>query len=150
MKKTFQATIVRQGSMCYIPVPFDPKPVFGKLRAPVTVTLNGYTYPSTIASMGGGPCIPLRRSNREAARLEGGETLRVTLALDTEKRVVEAPADLARALKAVPPAWERWHELSYSHRREHAEAIAEAKRPETRDRRIAAAVRLLAARPAKK
>jgi uncharacterized protein YdeI (YjbR/CyaY-like superfamily) len=53
-------------------------------------------------------------------------------------------------LKAVPPAWERWHELSYSHRREHAEAIAEAKRPETRDRRIAAAVRLLAARPAKK
>jgi hypothetical protein len=140
-KQTFEVTIVRDGSMYFIPVPFDPRPVFGKIRAPVKVTLNGYTYRSTIASMGNGPCVPLRRSNREAAGLNGGETLRVTLELDAEKRVIEPPPDLVTALKAAPPAWDRWRALSYSHQREHVEAIEEAKRPETRARRIAAAVR---------
>jgi Bacteriocin-protection, YdeI or OmpD-Associated/Domain of unknown function (DUF1905) len=136
--------------MCFIPVPLDPRPVFGKLRAPVRVTLNGYTYRSTIASMGEGPCVPLRRSNREAAGLEGGETLKVTLELDTQKREVKPPADLVQALKAAPPAWDRWREMSYSHQREHVEAIDGAKQPETRRRRIAAAVRMTADRPAKK
>src|SRR5262245_36931844 len=136
--------------MCFIPVPFDPKKVFGKIRAPVRVTLNGYSYRSTIAAMGGPPCIPLRRSNREAARLEGGETLDVEITLDTEKRVVEPSRELAKALKASPPAWERWKEMSFSHQREYAEAIEEAKKPETRARRIAGAVRMIRARPAKK
>lgn len=143
-QKAFKTTIVRDGSACFIPVPFDPKPVFGKLRAKVKVTLNGYTYRSTIASMGSGPCIPLRRSHREAAGLEGTETLRVTLALDTEKREIKPPLDFVKALKASPPAWDRWRELSYSHQREHVEAIEEAKKPETRARRIAAAVRIAA------
>lgn len=150
MKKTFQTTIVRNGSMCFIPVPFDPRPVFGKLRAPVKVTLAGHSYRSTIASMGSGPCLPLRRSNREAAGLAGTETLRVTLELDTEVRTVDAPRDLVRALKRAPPAWQRWSELSYSHQREHVEAIEQARRPETRVRRIAAAVAMVAARPAKR
>jgi hypothetical protein len=147
---TFQTTVVRDGSTCFIPVPIDPRPVFGKVRAPVKVTLNGYTYRSTIASMGEGPCVPLRRSNREAAGLEGGETLDVTLQLDDQKREVKPPADLVKALKAAPPAWDRWRELSYSHQREHVEAIEGAKQRETRSRRIAAAVRMVAARPAKK
>jgi len=149
MTKTFQTTIVREGSMCFIPVPFDPKPVFGKVRAPVQVTLNGYSYRSTIADMGLGPCIPLRRSNREAARLVGGETLSITLKLDTEKREVKPPADLVKALKSSPPAWDRWHELSYSHQREHVEAIESAKKPETRASRIARTVQATASRPSK-
>lgn len=148
-KKTYKTTIVRDGSMCFIPVPFDPKPVFGKVRAPVKVTLNGYTYRSTIASMGNGPLIPLRRSNREAAGLDGRETLSVTLELDTEKREIKPPPDLVKALKAAPPAWDRWRELSYSHQREHVEAIVDAKKAETRARRITAAVRMIAARPPK-
>jgi hypothetical protein len=148
--KTFKTTIVREGGMCFIPVPFDPAPLFGKVRAPVKVTLNGYTYRSTIAAMGGTVCIPLRKSNREAAGLEGGETLDVRLDLDTDKREIEPPADLVQALQAEPPAWDRWNELSYSHQREHVEALAEAKKPETRARRLAAAVTMLAGRPAKK
>ena len=148
--KTFKTTIVRNGSMCYIPVTFDPKKVFGKTRAPVKVTLNGYTYRSTIADMGNGPCIPLRRSNREAAGLEGGEKLNVTLQLDEEKREVKPPAELVKALKAAPPAWDRWRELSYSHQREFAESIEQAKKPETRARRIDGAVRVIAARPPKR
>jgi hypothetical protein len=119
------------------------------VRAPVKVTLNGYTYRSTIASMGDGPCLPLRRSNREAAGLQGTETLRVTLELDTDARKVTPPADFAKALRAAPPAWDRWRELSYSHQREHVEAIEDARKPETRARRIAKAVPMIAARPAR-
>jgi hypothetical protein len=144
--KTFKTKVVREGSMCFIPVMFDPKVVFGKVRAPVKVTLNGYTYRSTIAAMGGPPCIPLRRSNREAAGLEGGETLQVRLELDTETREVKPPADFVGALKAAPPAWDRWRELSYSHQREYAEAIEGAKKPDTRTRRIEVAVRAIRAR----
>jgi bacteriocin resistance YdeI/OmpD-like protein/uncharacterized protein DUF1905 len=148
--KTFTTTIVREGSMCLIPLTFDPREVFGKVRAPVKVTLNGYTYRSTIAAMGGPPCIPLRKSNREAAGLEGGETLDVRLDLDTETRAVTVPADLARALKAAPPAWARWQDLSYSHQREYVEALEEARKPDTRVRRLAAAVREIKARPERK
>jgi Bacteriocin-protection, YdeI or OmpD-Associated/Domain of unknown function (DUF1905) len=148
--KTFKTTIVRDGSMCFIPLTFDPKAVFGKIRAPVKVTVNGYTYRSTIAAMGGPPCVPLRRSNREAAGLEGGETLDVRLDLDTDTREVTPPADLAKALKAAPPAWDRWKALGVSHQREHAEAVDGAKRPETRTRRIVNAVRTIKAMPARK
>ena len=129
--------------MCFIPVTFDPRSVFGKLRVPVKVTVNGYTYRSTIAAMGGPPCVPLRKSNREAAGLEGGETLTVRLDLDTDKREVTAPADLVRALKATPGASDRWRALSYSHQREHVDAIEDAKKPETRARRVAAAVKMI-------
>jgi hypothetical protein len=145
--RTFTATIVRDGAICYIPLPFDPKAVFGKVRAPVTVTLNGYRFSSTVAAMGGPACVPLRRSHREAAGLEGGETLKVTLVLDTAPRVVEAPADLVKALKAGG-AHAAWQRLSYTHQREHVEAIESAKKPETRARRVARAVAMVAAAPA--
>lgn len=139
--KVFKAAIVRDGPMCYIPLSFDPGSVFGKLRAPVRVTLNGHTFRSTIAAMGGPPCIPLRKSNREAAGVSGGETVEVRVELDTDPRVVAPPADLVKALKGDPAVWDRWRALSYTHQREYAEAIEEAKKPETRKRRIDAAVR---------
>ena len=141
--KTFRTTIVRNGSMCFVPLTFDPMALFGRIRAPVKVTLNGYTYRSTIAAMGGPPCVPLRRSNREAAGLDGGETLEVRLDLDTAPRVVKPPADFVKALKASPPAWDRWRTLSYSHQREYAEWILDAKKPETRTRRVLQAVRTI-------
>ena len=147
--KTFKTTIYRDGSMCFIPLTFDPASVFGKIRAPVKVTLNGYTFRSTIAAMGGPPCIPFRKSNREAAGLEGGETLDVRLDLDTAPRTVTPPADFVNALKAAPPAWDRWRDLSYSHQREHVDAIESAKKPETRARRIASSVRAIRARTKK-
>lgn len=145
MTKTFKVTIVRDGSMCYIPLTFDPKPVFGKTRAPVKVTLNGYTFRSTIAAMGGPPCIALRRSHREAASLEGNETLNVRLDLDTDKRTVTPPADLVKALKAGS-VWDRWQDLSFTHQREHVEAVEQAKKPETRARRIEKAVEMVRAK----
>ena len=142
--KTVRVTLERDGAMCHVPVPFDPKVVFGKSRAPVTVTLNRYTYRSTIFAMGGAHFVPLRRSHREAAGLEGDETLGVRIALDTAVREVEVPADLARAFKKHRDAARRWDALSYTHRREHVEAILAAKKPETRARRIEKALRALA------
>lgn len=141
--KTFRAKIVREGSVCFIPLTFDPKDVFGKVRAPVKVTLNGYTYRSTIAAMGGPPCVPLRKSNREAAGLTGGETIDVRLELDADKREVTPPADLVRALKTIPGALDLWRALSYTHQREHVEAIQDAKKPETRSRRVANAIKMI-------
>ena len=150
MKKRYRTTIVRDGSACFIPVPFDPRAVFGKVRAPVVVRLRGHSYRSTIAAMGGTVCVPLRRSNREAAGLEGGETVTVELELDTSPREVAPPADLVAALRAAPPAWDRWRQLSFTHQREHVEAIEEAKRPETRARRIANAVAMLCGRASRR
>ena len=60
-----------------------------------------------------------------------------------EKREITPPADFVKALKAAPPAWDRWRELSYSHQREHVEAIEEAKKPATRARRIEIAIRMI-------
>src|ERR1700733_8438546 len=121
--KTFTTKIVHDATTSYIPIPFDPKEVFGKLRVPVKVTLNGYTFASTIFSMRGPETergghaptrgivgIPLRRSHREAANVVGGQTLPVTLALDTSKRTVKPPSDLVKALKAQA-ALARWAEL---------------------------------------
>jgi hypothetical protein len=139
----FKGTVLRAGPAGYIELPFDPKEVFGKVRAPVKVTLNGYTFTTTIAAMGGPPCIGMRTSYREAAGLQGGERLDVRVELDTAKREVTPPADLVKALKAAPPAWDRWQELSFSHQREHAEAVEGAKKPETRARRIANAAAML-------
>jgi uncharacterized protein YdeI (YjbR/CyaY-like superfamily) len=93
--------------------------------------------------MGGSPCVPLRKSNREAAGLEGGETIDVRLDLDTDKREVTPPDDLVEALKATARVWERWHDLSYTYQREHVEAIEGAKNPETRTRRIEKAIRAI-------
>jgi|JI6StandDraft_1071083.scaffolds.fasta_scaffold65323_2 uncharacterized protein YdeI (YjbR/CyaY-like superfamily) len=65
-------------------------------------------------------------------------------------RTIDAPPDLVQALRAAGAAWDRWNELPFSHQREHVDAIAEAKKPETRARRIAQAVVMIAARPARK
>jgi uncharacterized protein YdeI (YjbR/CyaY-like superfamily) len=67
-----------------------------------------------------------------------------------DTREVTPPADFVKALKATPLAWERWRELSDSHQREHVGAIEEAKKPETRARRIEAAVRMIQLTPARK
>jgi hypothetical protein len=141
--KSVRVKLYRDGQMCFVPVPFDPRAEFGKVRVPVTVTLNGYTYRSTIFSMGGTTCIPLRKSHREAAGLQGNEQVTVRISLDTRVREVEVPAELAKAFKSHRAAAKRWDALSYTHRREHVEAIVGAKKPETRARRIANALRVL-------
>lgn len=136
--KTYDAKIFlpsRSNSMSAIEVPFDPRPVFSKVRAPVIVKLGKHTYRSTICAMGGKWWIPLRKSNREAAGIAARGRARVTVTLDEAPRTVALPPDLGKAIRAAGLAavWER---LSYTHRREHVEAVTGAKKPETRQRRI--------------
>jgi hypothetical protein len=133
--KIYRTRIVHDDSMCYIPVTFDPKAVFGKIRAPVKVTVNGYTYRSTICLMNGIMALPLRKSNREAAGVSHGELHEITLELDAEKRTVELPPDVKRLIKnsKLLAAWEK---LSYTYQREHVEGINQAKKPETRAGRV--------------
>jgi len=136
----------RPETMFAIPVPFDPKAVFGKARAPVIVTINGHSYRSTIAHMGG-PCfVPLRESHREAAGVEAGVEVEVTLALDGEVRTVDVPDDLAAALEAIPQGRETWDKASFTHRREYVEALLDAKKPETRARRLEKALEFVKSR----
>ncbi|QQS10252.1 MAG: DUF1905 domain-containing protein [Phycisphaerales bacterium] len=144
--RTFTTTIIKDDdtSMCAIEVPFDPKEVFGKVRAPVRVSIKGHEYRSTISSMGGCWWVPLRTSNREAAGVKAGDTVRVMLASDESPRVVTTPRDLSVALKAAG-AGAAWQAMSYTHQREHVEAIVEAKKEETRARRVEKAVDMVLA-----
>ncbi|MBK7403799.1 MAG: DUF1905 domain-containing protein [Phycisphaerales bacterium] len=128
---------------CGIELPFDPKEAFGKVRAPVVATFNGYSYRTTVCAMEGSYWIPLARKHREGAKVEAGQKVTVTLELDDKPRVVEVPKDLALALAKDRKARDAWNALSYTHQREHAEAITGAKKPETRARRVAKALEML-------
>jgi hypothetical protein len=113
-------------------VPVEVVEAFGRgKRPPVTVTINGYTYRSTVAAYGEVYMLPLAAEHREAAGVAAGE-----LELDTAPREVEVPADLATALDAAPDAKRAFEALSYSNKRRITLAIADAKTPETRQRRI--------------
>jgi hypothetical protein len=144
--KRFRAALdTEEGStFTFIKIPFDAKAVFGHGRPPVRVTLNGFEYRSTLASYGGVYYLGVNQTVREGAQVKAGDSVTVVLELDEKPRTVKAPADLARALKANPAAGARWKQLSFTHKKEYAEAIQEARKPETRARRIEKAIEQLA------
>lgn len=133
---TFRATIVQDGGACCLPLPLDPAPLFGRIRAPVVVALDGHGWRSTIAATGGPPCQPLSRANCTAAGVAGGQEVEATPTPD-----IAPPDDPARAMTAAARAGQ--DRMSSSHRRAHVAAIGGAKKPETRARRIAKAVAML-------
>jgi hypothetical protein len=106
-------------------------------RPPVTVTIGGHTYRSTIASRGGRYMLPLSAENRAAAGVAAGNEVEVDVELDTAPREVAVPADLAVALDGDPDARRRFDALPYSHRKEHVRMVESAKSDETRQRRVA-------------
>ena len=145
--KRFRALVERgEGSVCAIQIDFDVEKVFGKRgRIPVRGTLNGAPFRGSLFPMGGCHFMVVNRHLRAAAGVSGGETVPVSMVRDDEPRTIDPPADFARALKAHKEAQATWDELSYTHRREHVEHIEEARKPETRQRRIEKSVALLAA-----
>ncbi len=130
----------------FIELPFDVRKVFGRARPPVRVTVAGYSYRTTVFVYGGRSYVPVRRSHRQAAGVRAGDVVPASIALDTAPRVVRTPPDLAAAMRKNPRVAAAWRSLSYSHKKEHADAIREAKRPETRARRVRGAIAMLAAR----
>jgi bifunctional DNA-binding transcriptional regulator/antitoxin component of YhaV-PrlF toxin-antitoxin module len=120
-----------------VELPFDARERFGRARAPVRGTVNGTGYRTTVAVYGGVYLIGFRRELRERAGIEIGDELEVTVELDEEPRTVELPPALELALDDDESARRVFEGLSYSNRREYAEWIAEAKRDDTRERRVA-------------
>jgi hypothetical protein len=113
-------------------------------RPKVVVTLNGYTWRSSIARMGGSYWLGVSAQNRAGAGVAGGEVLDVTVELDTAERTVTVPDDLVAALDREPAAKAVWDGLSFSHQRQHVEHIEGAKTAETRARRVAKSVEMFA------
>lgn len=109
-------------------------------RPKVAATVNGHTWRTSIASMGGQFLLGVSAAVREAAGIAAGETHTVAVEVDDAPRIVEVPEDLAAALAAHPAAAAAWERLSYSHQRQHAEALTAAKKPETRERRISSTI----------
>jgi bifunctional DNA-binding transcriptional regulator/antitoxin component of YhaV-PrlF toxin-antitoxin module len=132
-----------EGERPVVEVPFDVKERFGRARAPVRGTVAGVDFRTTVAVYGGRYYLGFNKDLRERAGITIGDQVEVTLELDDEERMVEVPPALAAALEAAPSAKATFDELSYTHRREYASWIADAKRDETRERRVAKAIIML-------
>lgn len=113
-------------------------------RPPVIAELHDHACRTTIAAYGHEFFVPLNRKNHKAAGVAAGDRVEVVISFDAEPRTVEPRDDLAAALSTRPDARVVFDGLSYSHRREYVEWIEEAKRAETRARRIAKALDMLA------
>lgn len=108
----------------------------GGKRIPVSVTINGTRYASTITTMRGEPKIPVSAEIRSAAGIAAGDSITVQLERDDAPRTMDLPADLADALRADPAASDRFAALSYSNQRRQVLSVTGARTAETRTRRI--------------
>jgi hypothetical protein len=109
----------------------------GGRRPKVVVTLGPHTWRSSIASMSGEFWLGVSSANREAAGVTAGQTLDLVVELDSDARTVDVPEDLATELGRDPGAREAWARWSFTRRNEAARLLSEAKKPETRARRLA-------------
>ncbi|HWE09247.1 MAG TPA: YdeI/OmpD-associated family protein [Solirubrobacteraceae bacterium] len=115
----------------------------GAKRFPVVASINGYEWRTTVTRMNGEFLVGLNREVRDGAGVEAGDAVTLALALDRAPREVEVPEVLALALEADPQARAAFDALAFSHRKEFARWVAEAKREETRDRRVTQAVDMI-------
>ena len=139
---TFHTTILSAGgTTAGIKIPPEIVESLGSGKKPaVKVTINGKTYQSTVAVMGGDYMVGVSAENRKLTETKAGDEVDVTLELDSEPRVYELPEDLAAALAAKPGATEAFHASAPSKRKEFVRQVNDAKSQETRDRRIATIV----------
>ncbi|HUS14704.1 MAG TPA: YdeI/OmpD-associated family protein [Chloroflexia bacterium] len=144
----FDATLIDAGGGgVYVEVPFDVPAVFGiKGQVKVQATIDGAPYRGSLARMGGPHHILIvLKAIREAIGKQPGDQVHVTLVRDTAERSILVPDDLQAALGAQPAAQAAFDKLAYTHRKEYVAWITEAKRPETRQRRVEQAVLRLTA-----
>ena len=138
----FHTTILQGGKTATgIRVPDEVVTALGAGKRPaVAVTINGFTYRSTIAVMGGAYMVGVSAENRAGARVAGGDEVDVDIELDTAPREVTVPAEFAAALDAEPAARTTFERLSYSNKSWHVLQVTGAKTDETRQRRIAKSI----------
>jgi hypothetical protein len=142
----FRTTVLQSGkNITGMEIPEEVVTALGSgKKPPVRVSINGFTYRSSVAVMGGRYMVGISADNRAATGVAGGDEIDVDIVLDSEPREVAVPADFAAALDAEPTARTFFDGLSYSQRRWFVGGIEEAKKPETRLRRIDRAVERLA------
>jgi hypothetical protein len=127
-----------------VEVPFDARDAFGEARPPVAGTVNGARYRSRLAVYGGRTYLGLTKTIRAEAGIAIGDDVQVALERDDAPREVEVPPELAATLAAAPGAAASFEGLSFTHRREYAQWVGEAKKPETRLKRAGRAIEMLA------
>ena len=145
-KLTFTATPVpegKTGAMASIDIPDEVLEALGGKRVAVVVTINGFSYRTTTAVMKGRQMVGLNTANRQAAGVEAGTPVSVTIENDERPRVVEVPPELVAAFETHEAAKATWTSLSYTNQREYAEWIEGAKKAETRQQRVAKAIERL-------
>jgi hypothetical protein len=142
--ETFEGTIVvNDGGGAWVEVPGEVVAALGGGgRIPVRATFDGVAYRGSIASMGGCMALGILKGIRSELGKETGDAVTVTVERDTAERTVDVPEDFAAALTEAGLR-EAFDKLAYSHRREHVQAINDAKKPETRQRRIGKALEML-------
>lgn len=126
-----------------IVIPFDVEAVWGAKRVPVKAVVNGAEYRGSVVRMAGKYMLGIPKAFREAAGIKAGDNIVVTLEPDTAERRVTVPGDLARELNASEKLKTAWDNLSYTLRKENVRALEEAKKPETRTKRLAKTLALL-------
>jgi Bacteriocin-protection, YdeI or OmpD-Associated/Domain of unknown function (DUF1905) len=144
-EQRFTATVGEaSGGGCWVEVPFDPREVLGDARPPVAAKINGVEYRSRLAVYGGRTYLGLNREIRDATAITAGDEVEVVLRRDDEPRTVTVPEELVAALTcAEPEVRARFDALAFSHRREYAQWVAQAKQAQTRERRAQQAVEML-------
>ncbi|MGC2639356.1 MAG: YdeI/OmpD-associated family protein [Acidobacteriaceae bacterium] len=141
MKQTFTVKLVARGpngAWTHLDVPFSVEQTWGtRARVAVRGTVNGFPFRSSLMPRGGGVFyMAFTRAMQEGAKARAGDTVSVVMEPDSAPRTVEVPAYLKEALKAAPAKGHAFAALSYSHKKEYVDWIAQAKKPETRAARI--------------
>jgi bifunctional DNA-binding transcriptional regulator/antitoxin component of YhaV-PrlF toxin-antitoxin module len=146
MRKEFKAKLngdeTRKDASAAFTLPFDTRDVWGKAKVPVKVTINGYTWRSTVGNPGGIQYIVVNAEARRSAGVKAGDTVTITLERDTEKRHIEIPKPLQQALGTK--LTQKINALSFTHKKEFIVWYSEAKKQETRARRVEKMKQMLA------
>jgi uncharacterized protein YdeI (YjbR/CyaY-like superfamily) len=134
----FQAKVIPSGNALAVVIPTAVMKTLGSEARPlIAITINGHQWRSRVALKNGKRLIGISAANRVKSGIAEGEVVPVELERDNQPRVVTEPADLAKALKGVPPAREAFNRLPFGLKNRYVNLIQEAKTPETRQRRIA-------------
>lgn len=136
MKTTYKTVVIGSGNHASLEVPkANLAEIGGNKRAPLKITVNGYTYQSTATGVEGQCRVVFPQRDRDAAGAKAGDRITVTLELDEGYRQVKIPPALSEALK-IHSLSDTFHDLIYSKRKEYARLVNDAKTDETRNRRI--------------
>jgi hypothetical protein len=132
------------GAVAAITPPIDVLEVFGtRARVPVSGTINGFPFRSSLMPMGGCHMMPVNKTLREGAGVKAGDMVDVVMERDEAPRTIDPPPQLKKLLSKKKTAKANWEKLPFTHKKEIAIWIEGAKQEETRERRLTKAIEVL-------